>query len=1835
MSASSGPASVFDAPSVSHSSAYWEHSRDHKGSVRHKVPPYDESDPVTWVRLMQQHLRITGMGDTITKAPVFGGHSLRARPSDAGESWEQINSANLGDKETAAFVRCTDAFTTITQALSSAPPAFRQIAVTIEDGNAKALWEAVKKYIEETRGETGTRLLAKLVAARMRSDETPLQYGVRLQSELTTLRAHGKDLDEDLLKDRFVNFMSPAHADTARHLALLRKKSTLAELIDAAAEIGAIQASTAAPQTTQQKSSGKPLRHGNAVETLKKGCFVCGAHDHIKQNCPQSKGKESDGRRQGSGDRSTGGNRLTCEFCQKVGHSTERCFTLERAEKVIRERNAKSGSGRKPAAEAQVAESMVQHAYVTVAEIGEKRLLDSAASRHMQNASLPVMRDLGVADEKIRIATGEILNTPRKADVEVDLADGSSFQLKEVLTHPELRTSLVSVGALLEDPAVASVSFERDGAEVKNTRGKVVMTARRENGVFVVNTADSPMSEQEDSTMLAAPAESGPSGLELWHRRACHLSDSTLADTARTGAVIEGERWKKKAIASGSPPCEPCLQGKQKRNPVADVKRSELKARRVLERLYMDLSGPYTPGLEGQRYRLNIVDEYSGEGQVLFSCTKKEIPSLFITWAKMTQNKRSLVIAELHFDGGGEFVNDAMKGWCKQNGTDLTWGPTETPFHNGRAERFIQTIDNLQSAAMHAAGAPEHLWVYASAHAVAAYNRFMVSQGDPSRTRHQVFFDIKEPISVSEFKVWGCRAYARRLPESGDSKLASKSIACSNLGYNYSRSSYTMIDDHGHIFQSRDVRFDETSFAGMRELTDDDDDADDRPAVGRSHVPREAVQPKGDLALAQLLSRSEQLQPQVGAGSESAGRIQPNPQLPSLEFEFNENAFNEESGVADDPADPHLVLEDDVPDFIDPVDSMPQPSNVSDESEDDAVNEPQYIVEKISGKRTTKKAGEQFKVHWRGYAKPTWEPAEAIRAQVPDFVKDFEDPSEPDDEEDEKSSSGGVGNPAAGVDLTPGVSEVPPAGATNSRPRRGNQSFHRLGMADMRDYANAALVMRPVSPDYSNDVDRQQCHDDATKTRASKPGDPPMRLGQVQMPSQRCTAEVKKGGRCGAKTRHGQYCWVHLKQLCSIRIKPVGAPINGKGIFAERDYKVGETVSVYSGDLIQEHRDEFDNGSHYVLQISARKHIDAARTNTAPARLANDPRGTGSRANCHFVANPRMTTARLVTFRPVKKGEQFFVSYGAQYWSARAQGKQASSKASYGTRNNPIVVNVAEAHVAVTDIHPESERLGDPLSYDAILRRPDKEQWLAAHALEHEAQMKNGTYVIVPKSSIPPGTRLLTWKDVYKLKTGPDGRPAKYKARFTVRGCAQTPEQYGDITAYVFSLRSLRVVCALVAQYDWEFKQLDVDAAYLHGDLKEELYAVAPKGLGIPADHAVKLKKTIYGLKQAAHEWQQKLFLELAKLKYEALRWSDRCMFLRRLKNGRVLIIMVYVDDIPYAYDKRDEQEMLNDIKSLRLTFPTKDLGEAEYILGWRITRDRKNRKLMLDQEGHIQHLLEEYGLDQCVPAETPGTAIGVLNGTSTPAESSKDKKALSEVHLHPQAQLKEYRSIVGSLQYLTSCTLPVIADAVNKLAHFNADPQPRHLRALKKVLRYLSGHRGDRLTYTGTPQSGVPIVTAYSDSDWAEDPVTRKSTTGWVVMLCGAAISWRSKRQSTVARSTMEAEYVAAASLVDELISVRRLLSELGCHQPGPTLVRIDSTAAIAVAKEGGKEERRKHIDVKHHCIVEAIDEQIIQIKFVPSKDNIADLFTKPLHPEARFTLLKDVVLGQATLKP
>ena len=219
--------------------------------------------------------------------------------------------------------------------------------------------------------------------------------------------------------------------------------------------------------------------------------------------------------------------------------------------------------------------------------------------------------------------------------------------------------------------------------------------------------------------------------------------------------------------------------------------------------------------------------------------------------------------------------------------------------------------------------------------------------------------------------------------------------------------------------------------------------------------------------------------------------------------------------------------------------------------------------------------------------------------------------------------------------------------------------------------------------------------------------------------------------------------------------------------------------------------------------------------------------------------------------------------------------------------------------------------------------------------------------------------------------------------------------------------------------------------------------------------------------------------------------------------------------------------------------------------------------------QGYIEQVLDDFGMSDCKSSPVPGTSLEILFGIVNEAESSKPRGAISD-DSHPQLQLSNYRSGTGCLQWATQL-YPVITDAVSKLAQFNQDPKPHHLKALKKILRFLSGYRTSRITYTGADLSQPLQFVCYSDADWAGDTSDRKSTTGWIILLCGAAVSWCSKKQPTTAKSTMESEYIAASSIVSEIKWMRNFMDALNCKQTQPTIIHMDNTSAIAVANGGG----------------------------------------------------------------
>jgi hypothetical protein len=272
-----------------------------------------------------------------------------------------------------------------------------------------------------------------------------------------------------------------------------------------------------------------------------------------------------------------------------------------------------------------------------------------------------------------------------------------------------------------------------------------------------------------------------------------------------------------------------------------------------------------------------------------------------------------------------------------------------------------------------------------------------------------------------------------------------------------------------------------------------------------------------------------------------------------------------------------------------------------------------------------------------------------------------------------------------------------------------------------------------------------------------------------------------------------------------------------------------------------------------------------------------------------------------------------------------------------------------------------------------------------------------------------------------------------------------------------------------------------------------------------------------------------------------------------------------------------------------------------------RIHRDREKRTITLDQSTYIQQMLQTFGMDKCRPVAT--TAEGVL-------------RRLPEGEGRPD-QL--YMSIVGSLLYAAMITRPDIAAAVQMLSRHLQRSGPEHLAAAKRVLRYLLGTIDMCLVYGGT---GPVKLVGYSDADWAGDPDTRRSTTGYTFTLGRGSVSWESRLQPTVALSSCESEYVAASTATQEAVHLRLLLSELGFPQEGPTIIYEDNQGTIALSENPMLQKRTKHVDIRYHFVREKVLSGEIKLVYIPTQDQVADILTKPLQKQ-RIIELRSKLMG------
>lgn len=524
-----------------------------------------------------------------------------------------------------------------------------------------------------------------------------------------------------------------------------------------------------------------------------------------------------------------------------------------------------------------------------------------------------------------------------------------------------------------------------------------------------------------------------------------------------------------------------------------------------------------------------------------------------------------------------------------------------------------------------------------------------------------------------------------------------------------------------------------------------------------------------------------------------------------------------------------------------------------------------------------------------------------------------------------------------------------------------------------------------------------------------------------------------------------------------------------------------------------------------------------------------------------------------------------------------------------------------------------------PLSYHEARDCKEWPKWKIAMQKEIDACQEQNTWNLVERSRLPEGANVIPVKWVFKIKTDENGVVSKYKARITPKGFRQRHGvDYFEVFAHTGKYKSLRVLLCLVASLDLELNQLDVPSAFVRAELEEDVYMEMPEGYE-QAGWVCKLLKSLYGLKQSPRNWYLLCSAFIKDVMGFTACVSDPCLFYKKSRTGKIILLFLFVDDMQGAYSKQDAQEWAEAKQQLKDKFDITDLGESTWMLGMKIARNRAARTLKLDQALYVSKVLEKYNMTECKPSRTPAAQN---NGAQEDDQDGGGKPV----------ELLKYQELVGSLLYAAISTRPDIAYAVNQLTRHMTAPLGRHWKAAMRVLRYLAGSKTTGLWFGANrggkeAQRGTVDVSAYSDSDWASDKTDRKSVTGWIAMVNGNPVSWASKKQKSVAQSSCEAELYAAAAATNELLWLRSLMKELGMEVEGASKLLVDNQGTIEVAKHGVKSDRTKHVDVKYHHITDTVDKGHVQLEWVSTDKQQADIMTKALGAPV-FLKMKEAIM-------
>jgi hypothetical protein len=519
-------------------------------------------------------------------------------------------------------------------------------------------------------------------------------------------------------------------------------------------------------------------------------------------------------------------------------------------------------------------------------------------------------------------------------------------------------------------------------------------------------------------------------------------------------------------------------------------------------------------------------------------------------------------------------------------------------------------------------------------------------------------------------------------------------------------------------------------------------------------------------------------------------------------------------------------------------------------------------------------------------------------------------------------------------------------------------------------------------------------------------------------------------------------------------------------------------------------------------------------------------------------------------------------------------------------KNNDLVLSCEE----IFEINNLDE-INTPQTYKEAMESNHAEEWQKSIIEEQQSLIKLNTFEVVPRPTNKP---IVKSRYVFKIKTDEKGKISRFKTRLVAKGYTQTQGvDYFDTFSPAIRLSSLRYLFSAAVLNKFKIHHLDVQTAFLNGDLAEEIYMEIPEHFDIlNADRkkqVLKLNKSIYGLKQASRVWNEKFTSTITSMGFIQSD-GDPCIFIKYKsteKQQPICIIGIFVDD---CFVLGEDDQIAFTSQQLMKSFNMHDLGLLSYALGIKVIQ--QNGTIELSQTAYVDKCLEKFQMSDSKIRSTP-----------LPLKPQAD-----ETNNKPMSNINIYQQLIGSLIYLSNATRPDIAYAVGYLARSMQTPTEADWMNGVHVLKYLKGSKNYSLKYNSQKS-----LEGYSDASYAEEK-DRKSISGYVFKQAGAAITWRSSKQDIVAQSSMESEYIGLSEAGKEAKWLRKLQAEIFPTISTPTIIYEDNQSAIKLTANPLHSNRSKHIDVRYHSIREIVKSKIVEIKYLSTAEMIADIMTKSL---------------------